>query len=318
MREVESIQRYKATYAAAAVDFATHCLAMTATVYLVRSYRQSLVSALTVPLLSLMLARTFVVYHDCGHGSYTPSKPLNTILAHALSVFVFTDPNWTQKHALHHRTNGHLHNMDGGDFNEVIFTTVEQLKRYTPTSLFLFKIVYHPLGRFTLLPFLYFFIYQRFRLANYSAVTTLVHNASLFLFGRLLISYGILWHYAAGIQLFGMIAFFLFYNQHTFNPAYVVSESWNMRKGAMEGSSHILIPWPLTFFFNGIQYHHVHHANSKIPGYNLRMYHEEHRFEVTTLSLRQCFENVWLISFDEERGRYVTLEEIDFDKKKTT
>ena len=308
MNEALLFQKYKASYSAALADFATYTLMMTGTIYSVWLFKASYASIATVPFLGLMLAKTFIIFHDCGHGSYTPSKTINKSLEWLLSVSVFTDPNWTKKHALHHRTNGHLHGE--GDFNEVIFTTVDELTSYSPTVFFLFKTVYHPIMRFTFLPFFYFFIYQRFRLSTYSLFTTGVHNAMLLLFVSTLRFYGIFWHYAGGIQVFAMIAFFLFFNQHTFNPSYVVKEGWNMRKSALEGSSRILIPLPLTYFTGGIEYHHVHHANSKIPGYHTKRFHEEGGFNVYTMNLRECLANVWLISFDEKKGRYVTLEEI--------
>lgn len=305
---VALFRKYKASYVGAFSDFAPHCVLAAGAVYAVWFYKKSYFSMVTVPILGLMLIRTFIVFHDCGHGSYTPSKKLNQTLEWALSVTVFTDPNWSRKHALHHRTNGHLHAE--GDFNEVIFTTVNELKTYSPTLFFLFTVVYHPFIRFTFLPFYYFFIYQRFRLAHYSLPTTAIHNLSLMLFVQLLRANGIFWHYAAAMQLFAMFAFFLFHNQHTFNPSYVVKEGWNMQKSAVEGSSLILIPWPFSYFTNGIEYHHVHHSNSKIPGYCTRGYHEAAGFNVYTMSLRDCVANVWLISYDEDKGRYVTLEEI--------
>jgi hypothetical protein len=41
------------------------------------------------------------------------------------------------------------------------------------------------------------------------------------------------------------------------------------------GSSFIQIPYLLKYFTMGIEYHHIHHTNAKIPGYNLQQYHEE-------------------------------------------
>jgi omega-6 fatty acid desaturase (delta-12 desaturase) len=309
MNEAMLFQKYKSSYIAASFDFATYSIFMTGTIYSVWYFKESYLSFATVPLLGLMLVKTFIIFHDCGHGSYTPSKTINKTLELVLSVSVFTDSNWSKKHALHHRTSGLLHGE--GDFNEVIFTTVNDLKSYPPFLFFLFKVFNHPVMLFTAAPFLYFFIYQRFGLCAYNVFSTAMHNAALLLFIQQLRFYGIFWHYAAAIQLMAMFAFFFFFNQHTFNPSYVVTEKWNMRRSALEGSSHILVPAPLSYFTCGIEFHHVHHANSKIPGYHTRQFHEEGRFKAHTMSLAQCLKNVWLISYDEQKGRYVTMEEIE-------
>ena len=44
---------------------------------------------------------------------------------------------------------------------------------------------------------------------------------------------------------------------------------------ALLGSSFIQIPFWLKYFTDGIEYHYIHHINSKIPNYNLHAYHEE-------------------------------------------
>ena len=62
----------------------------------------------------------------------------------------------------------------------------------------------------------------------------------------------------------------------------------------------------------GIEYHHIHHMNAKIPGYNLQKYHEEvvsksNMFDnVVKLSMTDCYNNLWLVLYDEEKKRYIT------------
>ena len=110
----------------------------------------------------------------------------------------------------------------------------------------------------------------------------------------------------------------LFFNQHTFNPPYVVNnENWNMKDSGINGSSFIQIPYLLKYFTGNIEYHHIHHMNSKIPGYNLQAYHEEvvsksNIFEnVVKLSMNDCYNNLWLVLYDEDKTKYITFEEAD-------
>ena len=74
----------------------------------------------------------------------------------------------------------------------------------------------------------------------------------------------------------------------------------------------------LKYFTGGIEYHHIHHINSKIPGYNLQKFHEEVKQKsdmfdnILTLNLTECYNNLWLNIYDEKSKRYITFEEADF------
>lgn len=57
-----------------------------------------------------MLSRTFIVFHDCSHQSYTPNKTLNYIISHITGTFTFFTPNWVLDHRVHHLTNGNREN----------------------------------------------------------------------------------------------------------------------------------------------------------------------------------------------------------------
>ena len=110
----------------------------------------------------------------------------------------------------------------------------------------------------------------------------------------------------------------LFFNQHTFNPSYVVgNKNWTQRDSGLLGSSFIQIPSYLKYFTMGIEYHHIHHTNSKIPGYNLQQYHEEviiksNIFDnVVKLSMNDCYNNLWLVLYDKDKMKYTTLKEVN-------
>ena len=116
----------------------------------------------------------------------------------------------------------------------------------------------------------------------------------------------------------------LFHCQHGFNPSYVVDDkTWNKQDNGLLGSSYILVPPLLKYFTGGIEYHHIHHMNAKIPGYNLQYYHEEvvahsDMFDsVVTLSVRDCMTNLFLVVYDEKKKKFVTFEEADQEIAKT-
>ena len=62
------------------------------------------------------LLRTYIVFHDCSHGSYLPSKRANQWLGSALGILVFAPfANWRHNHAVHHATAADLDRRGQGD-----------------------------------------------------------------------------------------------------------------------------------------------------------------------------------------------------------
>ena len=125
-------------------------------------------------------------------------------------------------------------------------------------------------------------------------------------------------HWLVVMWIGGNIGVILFHSQHTFNPSYVVNnENWNRRDSGLMGSSFIQIPYWLRYITGGIEYHHIHHMNAKIPNYNIQKYHEEVIktsciFDnVVKLSLSDCYNNLWLVLYDDTNKRYITVLEAD-------
>ncbi|MED5497500.1 MAG: fatty acid desaturase, partial [Candidatus Thermoplasmatota archaeon] len=74
---------------------------------------------LTVPpalLGGLFLVRAFIIFHDCGHGSFFKSKRANTAVGFITGMLTFTPyRQWSWEHARHHATNGDLDRRGIGD-----------------------------------------------------------------------------------------------------------------------------------------------------------------------------------------------------------
>src|SRR6266487_7030962 len=63
-----------------------------------------------------VVVRVFIIMHDCGHGSFTPSKLANDIIGNIAGLIVFTPYyHWRWEHAIHHTTSGNLARRGIGD-----------------------------------------------------------------------------------------------------------------------------------------------------------------------------------------------------------
>ena len=67
---------------------------------------------LVVPLAVLaggLVIRIFIIFHDCGHGSYFKSRRANDVVGFIAGVLTFTPYyHWRWEHNVHHATSGHL------------------------------------------------------------------------------------------------------------------------------------------------------------------------------------------------------------------
>lgn len=54
-------------------------------------------------LAAAFLVRLFIIFHDCGHGSFFRSKKLNRVVGTIIGTLVFTPyDRWHSTHAVHH------------------------------------------------------------------------------------------------------------------------------------------------------------------------------------------------------------------------
>jgi acyl-lipid omega-6 desaturase (Delta-12 desaturase) len=63
-----------------------------------------------------LLVRVFIVFHDCGHGSFFKSKMANNITGFVAGMLTLTPYyHWRWEHALHHGSSGQLDRRGAGD-----------------------------------------------------------------------------------------------------------------------------------------------------------------------------------------------------------
>jgi omega-6 fatty acid desaturase (delta-12 desaturase) len=68
------------------------------------------------PLAAGFMVRTFIIFHDCGHGSFFKSRVANDVLGAITGILTFTPYfRWRHSHAVHHATSGDLDARGVGD-----------------------------------------------------------------------------------------------------------------------------------------------------------------------------------------------------------
>ena len=94
-----------------------------------RSYLLTLLLAIPA---AGFLVRTYIVFHDCTHGSFLPSKRANFWLGSVLGLLVFQSfPARRHAHAVHHATAGDLDRRGVGDVPTI---TVAEYNSPSPAS----------------------------------------------------------------------------------------------------------------------------------------------------------------------------------------
>ena len=287
--------------------------ALSVLMYLALDFSSLLVLALAIPAAGF-LVRTFIVFHDCAHGSFLPSRRANVWLGAGLGVLVFESfANWRHNHAVHHATAGDLDRRGVGDVHTL---TVAEYRASTWRQQLGYRLFRNPLVMFGLGPIYGMVLHPRLvprsarpRIRRSVIGTNLALAA---LVGTLCLLVG--WREYLLVQgsimlLAGAAGVWLFYVQHQFEDTYWKSAGdWSYADAALRGSSYLKLPKVLQFFTGNIGVHHVHHLSTRIPNYNLQRAHDENLIfhGVPTLSLWDGLRAVRLKLWDEERGRLVT------------
>jgi acyl-lipid omega-6 desaturase (Delta-12 desaturase) len=316
----ERLARYEqANRGRALLDLATSALpylALSAGMYFALGVSYLLVLALVLPA-AVFLVRTFIVFHDCSHGSFVSSRRGNAWLGMALGLLLYSPfLRWRHDHAIHHATSGDLARRGTGDIRTL---TVSEYSALPWRGRLGYRLVRNPLVMFVLGPIVAMIVgprivargarprMRRSVIATNVALAVLVGGLCWLIGWRayLLVC-------APPALVAGSIGIWLFYVQHQFEDAYWESgQTWNYADAALRGSSYLKLPGPLRFCTGNIGFHHIHHLSARIPNYNLRRAHEENPIfhDVPTLSLWDGLRAVRFKLWDEERGRLVTFAE---------
>jgi omega-6 fatty acid desaturase (delta-12 desaturase) len=261
-------------------------------------------------LASGFLLRTFIVFHDCGHGSFFASKRANLWVGRLTAFLVFQPfSKWRHDHAVHHGTAGDLDRRGTGD---VLTLTVEEYLARPWRGRLTYRLFRNPLVMFGIGPLWSLMFGPRLwsrKMRPRQLRSVLVTNLML-----AVVLVPIWWFVGFGawaaVQLpaavlAGTAGVWLFYVQHQFEDAYwEQGEGWSYAEAALRGSSYMKLPQPLQFFTGNIGLHHVHHLSAKVPNYNLQRAHDELEIfhDVPVLTPADGFRAVRLKLIDAESG----------------
>jgi len=292
-------------------------LALTVAMYLCLDVSVWIALALTIPAAGFLL-RTFVVFHDCAHGSFLPTKRANLWLGRLTGLLVFQPfGNWRHNHAVHHGTAGDLDRRGTGDIPTL--TVEEYLSRPWRQRLG-YRLFRNPLVMFGFGPIWSLMIGPRIwsnKMRPRQQRSVIATNLAL-----TIVIGTIVW--LAGLEawllvqmpiaiLAGTLGVFMFYVQHQFEDVYwASSEHWSYADAALRGSSYLRLPRLFQFFSGNIGLHHVHHLSAKIPNYNLQRAHDENPIfhAVPVLSVRDGLRSIRFKVIDPTSGRLLTWSQV--------
>ena len=271
---------------------------------------------ITVPLAILagaFLVRVFIIFHDCGHGSFFKSRGANDVWGFLCGIMTFTPYyQWRWEHSMHHATAGDLDRRGTGD---VWTMTVHEYLNSSGWKRFAYRLARNPIVLFVLAPVYVFLIRQRFPTReanqrdrgsvywmNLAIMCMVVGMTSIFgLKAYLLLQ-------LIAVMVAGSAGFWLFYVQHQFEGVYWERrEEWDYVTAALQGSSFYKLPRVLQWFSGNIGFHHIHHLSPRIPNYNLEKCHNANPVfqQVKPVTLFSSFKSFTFRLWDERRRKLV-------------
>jgi acyl-lipid omega-6 desaturase (Delta-12 desaturase) len=259
------------------------------------------------------MVRIFIIFHDCGHGSFFRSQRANDALGFVTGVLTFTPYlQWRHKHAVHHATSGDLDRRGTGD----IWTlTIQEYVAAPRWKRIVYRFFRNPFVLFVLAPLYLFLIHQRIPSRGMGPR----ERRGVHWTNGALLGIALLMSLTVGIKSYvliqlpvmaitGTVGLWLFYVQHQFDGVYWKKRrEWSFAEAALHGSSFYKLPRFLQWFTGSIGFHHIHHLSPAIPNYNLEKCHVEnpmfHNVKPVTLwsSLKSMSFRLW----DEQRKKLV-------------
>jgi len=263
-----------------------------------------------------LLVRLFIIQHDCGHGSFLPSRAANDWLGRGLGLLTVTPyDSWKRAHALHHAGTGNLGRRGTGD---ILTLTVREYAGRSWWGRLSYRLYRNPLLLVLLSSPLNFLLLQRlpgsmglpWRAAwRDVGALNLAIAASVAGLALAIGSLGaVLLVLVFTVSVAAWIGGWLFFVQHQYEgTVWDCPEDWDFHRAALGGSSYFVLPRALQWLTGNVGLHHVHHLNSRIPNYRLQACLEGHAFlgSMGRLSLLESLRCGRLALWDEEARRLV-------------
>lgn len=227
-----------------------------------------------------LLVRVFIIFHDCGHGSFFKSRLANDTVGFIAGLLTFTPYyHWRWEHALHHASAGDLDRRGTGD----IWTlTVQEYLESSRWKKFAYRLARNPIVLFVIAPLYVFLVKHRFPSSKANPKER--HSVYAMNLAILGVAIGLSWIFGFWTYLLiqsiilmvaGSTGIWMFYVQHQFEGVYWErGDDWSYTAAALQGSSFYKLPRVLQWFSGNIGFHHIHHLSPRIPNYNLEKCHK--------------------------------------------
>ena len=265
------------------------------------------------------VVRTFIIFHDCTHGSFFKNKKANDYVGFVTGVLTsFPYEKWKREHTIHHATSS---NLDKRGIGDIDMLTVEEYMEKSKLGRLGYRLYRNPIVMFGLGPIYMVLVLNRVNRSDAKRKERINTHLTTVTIATILGSLVWLTSWQAvllvyGVTLFiaGSLGIWLFYIQHTYEDSYFeYNEDWDYVKAAVEGSSYYKLPKLLQWITGNIGFHHVHHLSPRVPNYHLEAAHEAvpPLQRATTITLTTSLESIRYKLYDPEHKKFVTFKEAE-------
>jgi len=120
------------------------------------------------------VVRTFIIFHDCTHGSFFKSKKANDWVGFFTGVLTsFPYEKWKREHTIHHATSS---NLDKRGIGDIDMMTVEEYMQASKGQRLWYRFYRNPFVMFGLGPLYMVLVLNRFNRKDAKKEGTFQHN----------------------------------------------------------------------------------------------------------------------------------------------
>lgn len=264
------------------------------------------------------VVRTFIIFHDCTHGSFFKNKKANDIIGFITGVLtLFSYEKWKREHMIHHASSS---NLDKRGIGDIWVMTVDEYLEASKWKRFSYRAYRNPLVMFGLGPLYLVLVSSRFNRKDAKKkerMNTYLSNVCIVavVTGIILLTNVQAFLIIHGTTMFiaGALGIWLFFIQHTYEDSYFENQSeWDYVKAAIEGSSYYKLPLLLQWITGNIGFHHVHHLAPRVPNYKLEEAHKKTPplQRATTITIKTSIESLRYKLYDSPNKHFVTFKEV--------
>ncbi|GEK33530.1 fatty acid desaturase [Kurthia sibirica] len=275
---------------------------------------------------SLFAVRTFIIFHDCTHGSFFKNRKLNAIVGTITGILtLFGYSKWRREHLIHHTSSS---NLDKRGIGDIWVMTIDEYREASKMTRLGYRLYRNPIVMFGFGPLYLLLISNR---KNRKDAKMDERLNTYFINFVLVAGYGALCYFVgwqsvlvvSGLSMFiaGSLGIWLFFIQHTFEDSYFEwTEEWDYVKAAVEGSSYYHLPKPLQWLTGNIGFHHVHHLAPRVPNYELEDAHMQTPplQQAPTITIKKSLDSLKYKLYNEETHYFITFRQFNKHFLKTT